>query len=247
MCNCFAFPSWLVDLADCFTRSVAQLSRVINQLSNYLYKTKGHLLVDLKRFSVDELERFASAIHAAGSPMTDIFAFIDATFEDTARPTDDQHVYYSGYSKTHAYNFQGVTTPDRIIALCHGPIEGQHADGALYAWSGCELFIYADPAYGESAQIVSGLKKVQNLTQLEQQFNTHMAKLRMSVEWGFGKLAHNWAFLNYSQDLSVHKSPIARYFLVAVLLTNAHTCLHGSETSRYFGLAPLKLHEYFFN
>ena len=258
MCNRFAYPSRLSDLADRFTRSIPQLSRIINQLSDYLYRKKGHLLTSFKHFSVGALERFASAIHAAGCPMTDVIALIDATFEDTACPTDDQHVYYSGYSKTHAYKFQGLTTPDGMIALCHGPIEGRRADGALYAWSGLaqelavhargfggrELFVYADPAYGESAQIVSGLKKVQDLTPLEQQFNTRMAKLRMSVEWGFGKVANYWAFLNYAQDLSVHKSPIARYFLVAVLLTNCHTCLHGSETSRYFGLAPPKLDEY---
>ncbi|KAE9398689.1 hypothetical protein BT96DRAFT_821608, partial [Gymnopus androsaceus JB14] len=104
--------------------------------------------------------------------------------------------------------------------------------------------IYADPAYGKSVQIVSGLKKVQDLTLLKQQFNTCMAELCMSVKWGFGKVANYWAFLNYAQDLSVHKSPIVCYFLVAVLPTNCHTCLHGSETSRYFGLAPPKLDEY---
>lgn len=67
----------------------------------------------------------------------------------------------------------------------------------------------------------------------------------MSVEWGFGKVINNWGFTNYAPNLSSHLSPVAIYFLVAVLLTNAHTCLHGSETSQYFGLSPPTLHKYF--
>ncbi|KAE9387869.1 hypothetical protein BT96DRAFT_1004723 [Gymnopus androsaceus JB14] len=65
ICNQFAYPSHLSDLPSHFTHSIAQLSHIINQLSDYLYRKKGHLLTSFKHFSVDALEWFASAIHAA--------------------------------------------------------------------------------------------------------------------------------------------------------------------------------------
>lgn len=96
--------------------------------------------------------------------MRDVWAIIDATFDPIARPTDDQRVNYSGYLKGHANKYQGVETPDGHLTLCGGPIEGRRADGALlrftklpeaaaewaHGYGGRQLFIYGDPAYGET-------------------------------------------------------------------------------------------------
>ena len=196
---------------------------------------------------------------SAGSPMDDIVMFIDVTFEMTACPGDNQRVMYNSYKKGHGYKWQGVTSPDRHLALCHGPVEGHHADGHILDWSGLEelirnvfhgyggrqLFVYGDPAYGEMDVIVSGLKKVQDLSPLKQQFNTTMAQLQQSVECSFGKLGNLWAFLNYKPGIQTHLSPVACYFHVTVLLTNAHTSLYGLHISKYFGCKPPTVNEYF--
>jgi len=43
-------------------------------------------LIDLSRYTADDLEQFAGAIVSAGSPMDNIIAFLDATFEAIAHP-----------------------------------------------------------------------------------------------------------------------------------------------------------------
>ena len=72
-----------------------------------------------------------------------------------------------------------------------------------------------------------------------------MAQLWQSVEWSFGKLGNLWAFLHYKPGIQTHLSPVARYFRVAVLLTNAHTSLYGSQIGKYFGCKPPTFDEYF--
>ncbi|KDQ52991.1 hypothetical protein JAAARDRAFT_61568 [Jaapia argillacea MUCL 33604] len=87
--------------------------------------------------------------------------------------------------------------------------------------------------------------EVRDLTRDEQEFNNLMSKYRECVEWLFGKVVNYWCFVDLCSHLKLHLSPIGKYYLIAVLLMNAHTCLHGSQTSHYFDCPPLSLEEYF--
>lgn len=261
LCNRLAYPCRIPDLCDRWVRDHGAISRVCNDLVHYIYDEWHHLLEPerLQHFTPRQLETFSSALVAAGCPMRDVWAIIDATFDPIARPTDDQRVNYSGYLKGHANKYQGVETPDGHLTLCGGPIEGRRADGALlrftklpeaaaewaHGYGGRQLFIYGDPAYGETDTVVSGLKKVEQLSAEEQGFNTEMSKIRQCVEWSFGKVFNYWSFLNYPDNLKSHLSPVSKYFLVAVLLTNAHTSIYGSQTSQFFNLPPPTLEQYF--
>jgi nuclease HARBI1 len=51
------------------------------------------------------------------------------------------------------------------------------------------------------------------------------------VEWGFGKISGNFAFLDFKKNLKLLLQPVGHYYLVGRLLTNVHTCLYGSQTS----------------
>ena len=73
--------------------------------------------------------------------MDDIAMFVDVTLEMTACPGDDQCVMYNRYKKGHAYKWQGVTSPDGHLALCHGPVEGHCTDSYILNWSGLEELI----------------------------------------------------------------------------------------------------------
>lgn len=106
------------------------------------------------------------------------------------------------------------------------------------------MYIYGDPAYGTTDTVISGLK-VETLLEEEQEFNMQMSKIRQCVEWSFGKLFNNWKFLKDTKNLKLQVSPISKYFLIAVLLTNAHTSIYGSQTSTYFQHPPPSLAEYF--
>ena len=74
-----------------------------------------------------------------------------------------------------------------------------------------------------------------------------MSGARICVEWAFGKVVQQFAFVNHAADLKLFLQQIGRLYMVAVLLTNAHTCCYGSEpqTGEYFQLQAPTLEEYF--
>ena len=106
--------------------------------------------------------------------------------------------------------------------------------------------IYGDPAYGLSRNILAPYRGVR-LTDDQQEFNSQMSKMRCCVEWGFGKISQLFAFLDFKKNLKVLLQPIGKYYLVAVILINCHTCLYGSQTGTYFNLDPPTLETYLSN
>ena len=83
------------------------------------------------------------------------------------------------------------------------------------------------------------------LTVEEQLFNSKMSSVREAVEWGFGRIANLWKFLEFRPSLKVLLSNIGHYYHVAVLLTNIRTIFdQGNQVSMYFGLQPPTLSEY---
>lgn len=140
-----------------------------------------------------------------------------------------------------------------------GPIEGRRHGAFMLGVSGLteklqrfqaptgEAYVlYGDPAYGLLRNIISPFRGAQ-LTNAEQMFNTQMSKLRISVEWGFGKICQNFAYLDFKKNLKVLLQPVGKYYLVASTLINCHTCLYGSQTSTYFNVHPPPLESYLSN
>ena len=78
----------------------------------------------------------------------------------------------------------------------------------------------------------------------EAEFNNRMSKVREAVEWGFGEAIRVFPFLNFSQNMRILLSPVGLYYLVAILLCNAHTILHSPLVPQYFTCPPPTLEEY---
>ena len=78
----------------------------------------------------------------------------------------------------------------------------------------------------------------------EKEFNRQMSKLRVTVEWCFGKILQNFAMLDYKKNMRVFQNPVAVLYFCAALFTNCHTCLYGSETSFFFDVQPPLLEDY---
>ena len=146
-----------------------------------------------------------------------------------------------------------------LIANLFGPIEGRRHDSFMLGESGLEeklrhitkpnkepYVLYGDPAYGVTNNIISPFKGA-DLTEAQKHFNKAMSKVRVSVEWGFGKIAQYFAFLDFKKNLKVLLQPVAKYYIVASLLINCHTCLYGSVTGKYFNLVPPSLETYLSN
>ena len=146
-----------------------------------------------------------------------------------------------------------------MIAHMFGPLEGRRHDAFMLGVSGLSdklsrfvqpngepYVIYGDPAYGITQNIIAPFRQA-HLTDDEQEFNTRMSKVRTCVEWGFGKICQTFAYLDFKKNLKILLQPVGKYYLVACILINCHTCLYGSQTSTYFNLEPPSLETYLSN
>ena len=71
-----------------------------------------------------------------------------------------------------------------------------------------------------------------------------MSTIRESVEWGFNKIVQLFGYLDFKKNLKIGMQPVGKYYKVAAILTNCHTCLYGSQTSTFFNCPPPLLEEY---
>lgn len=268
-CARFARAYDIFDLAAMYDRSESAISEIVNYTvcaidmawSRLLDFDHTHLL------SPSNLASYAAAVHAAGAPLSTVWGFLDCTLRRIARPVRYQQAAYSGYKKNHSLKYQAVAVPNGMIAHLFGPYEGRHADPYLLAESGLlekcmehaiqvdstagspieqrYYQLFGDPAYGLSAQLISPFSGPGVRSELEQEWNSQMAHVRIKVEHAFGGVVNNWPFLNAFWKLRVHSSPVGRYYRVAVLLTNALNCFRPNQVALAFDCPPPLLHEYF--
>lgn len=204
-------------------------------------------------------EFFSQVINNKGAPLNQCWGFIDGTARPIARPIRNQRIMFSGHKRVHCLKFQSVVAPNGLIAHMFGPIEGRRHDAFMLGVSGLTdklsrfqtptgepYVVYGDPAYGLARNIIGPFRGA-HITDDEQAFNTEMSKVRTCVEWGFGKICQNFAYLDFKKNLKVLLQPVGKYYLVASILINCHTCLYGSQTSTFFDLDPPSLETYLSN
>lgn len=102
--------------------------------------------------------------------------------------------------------------------------------------------LYGDPAYPLRPQLLGHFNGA-GVTQIQQDWNQTMSKFRINVEWIFGDTLNYFKFLDFKKGLKL--SAIGKMYLVCAILQNAHACLHGNKTSKYFGLQPVNIADYF--
>lgn len=250
-----AYPSRLTDLSRDLGRSADQLSRIFRYMVKHVHTaSERQLRYDTVRLTDDVLRRYAAAIEAAGAPLRRCIGFVDGTVRPVCRPTRYQRELYNGHKRVHALKYQGVMAPDGIIIALHGPFAGCRHDA--YLWHKSELqelladvavvedvphYLYGDPAYPVSAHLQRPFKG--HLTAAQQLFNKRMSAVRISVEWGFGKVVNLFRYVDYKAGIKVSLTSPGLAYKVAVVLANAHTCLEGSQVGGFFGLAPPTLEE----
>lgn len=148
--------------------------------------------------------------------------------------------------------FQSVLCPDGIIADLFGPVSGNRHDAYLLkksnliprvspAFTGndgaANFVIYGDPAYGLSNIIICPYKSAV-LTPRQDAFNSSMSSVRTAVEWGFGLVVNNWAFVDFPKNNKILLSAVGTQYAVAVLLTNLQSCLYPNAASQKYRVAP---------
>ena len=95
------------------------------------------------------------------------------------------------------------------------------------------LYLYGDPAYQIGQFILSPYKSINNTAQMNL-FNTCMTSYRICVEWGFGKVVQEWAFIDFYKNQKLMLQPVSQMYTVAVLLSNLRSCYYGNQTAAIF-------------
>ena len=154
-----------------------------------------------------------------------------------------------------------------MIGHLFGPIEGRRADPHMLKESKllekCAMHakrpgttdatpitdryyqLFGDPAYGVTPLLLSPFAGPGVRSEEEREWNAQMAKVRIEVEHGFGRVQANWPFINTFWRLRVFSSPVGIYYRVAVLLSNAMNCFRPNQTAQTFDCKPPLLNEYF--
>jgi len=141
-------------------------------------------------------------ISKSGSYYSNIVGFIDGTIRPICRPKYKQREVYSGYKKQHVVKYQSVVFLNGIIGRLDGPYIGRRHDAVILKLSniseefskvfvnsdGTWFAVYGDPGYSNQKFIKTGFRAKNNENENELQFNRVMSSLRVSVEYGFGKI-----------------------------------------------------------
>jgi len=142
--------------------------------------------------------------------------------------------------------------PNGLISNLFGPISGRRHDSYMLTesmlltqlqTSMAGYCLYGDLAYPHRAQLQAPFRG--RLTEEQQDFNSRMSMNRVVVEWVFGKIISQFAFLDFSKNLKLYLQPVAQLYKVGAILTNCHTCLYGSQTTSKFNIQPPSLLDYY--
>jgi len=178
------------------------------------------------------------------------------------RPKENQRECYSGHKRSHGLKYQAVVLPNGIITNLYGPVPGRRHDAYMFAesriheeWAakyqngpnpGAEYYLYGDTAYPLRNHLITPFQSSANRAD-QRSFNEAMSKVRVCVEWEFGRIVGDFAFVDFKKNQKLYLQPVAKQFFVATLLKNCRNCVYGGETSTYFGLTPPTLEAYLNN
>lgn len=192
--------------------------------------------------------------------MQNCWGFIDGTARQICRPSVEQENYYSGHKRFHCLKYQSVLCPDGIIVSLKGAYPGRRHDAGIFRETGLyneleqvanfgpneKFCLYGDQAYGLMDLLITPYQgRPADLQLYQQQFNQSMKRLRVSVEWGFQKVVGQFAFIDFRKNQKLLMQDVESMYKTAVLLTNCHTCLYGSQTATYFNIVPPNINLYF--
>ncbi|CAM9181472.1 unnamed protein product, partial [Pylaiella littoralis] len=254
------YPGRWHDLQVEFGREYTQLSRIFNVVIDWVYENHLHRVTHNLEFFFPRFPTMCKKIEAKGELCGGNFiGFIDGTLRRNCRPGGDpalQEQMYDGHHCAHGLAWQSVVFADGMLEIW-GPEMGRRNDALLLSRSGLngrlaavqagnpvQFKVYGDAAYPVSSHVDRGFRGA-NLTVAQKTYNRELSKVRVSVEWQFGKIVALFPYVDFKQNLKIKLQAVAKYYAVAVLLTNAHTCLFGSITGEYFDMSAPSLEAYF--
>jgi nuclease HARBI1 len=265
-----AKASTLEDLSSIFGYESTQLSRAFQWFINHILINFSYLIDRSVDQWVDWFPQFAHVVEEKMNSFGVFFnqhqhngvaCFIDTTFCKTCRPSGPKIVQQAFYSrkKGHGIKFQAILFPNGIIGEIYGPISGRRNDRLIVRKSTINKRLSQCQAgrpihyvcYGDGLYIVkSHIRRRHvgaNLSQQQRLQNRTMSRLRIAIEWVFGKMKRLWRIVGSMDNCKIRERGVAsvnNIIKVAVFFTNCHTCLYGSLTNSYFNVQPPSLEIY---
>ena len=117
-------------------------------------------------------------------------------------------------------------------------LENCRFDGTIY-------HLFGDCGYTNHAAVMVPHPKSNAMTAEEKTFNKKMSKVRVSIEWGFGRSRQLLPFVDYEHELKLNNMPVGTHYFCATLLTNCYNCLYGSTAAKSFRCPAPDLRSYF--
>jgi predicted cation transporter len=105
------------------------------------------------------------------------------------------------------------------------------------------MYIFGDSGFKLDAKLIKPFRQ-RTLEELERDFNVASAKVRVTIEMGFGLLVQRFPMLNVKEYHKIGSSPVGLVYVVATILSNMFTCLHKCSINSVFDLSPPNLLEY---
>ena len=237
--NCYLMFGWRPE----------RMSRIVDSTLTFIYSRWRFLLEwNLQLLSPIRLRQYADIIHRKGCPLENCWGFIDGSLFPIARPGRLQRCVYNGHKRKHCLKYHCIVVPDGLIAHAYGPWEGRRNDAHLWNESrldqileahgqdpnGQRLQLYGDSAYGNTVHCLSPYGG-NFVTSEQHRFNQQMSRLRIVNEWVFKELKTvMFPFLNYGKNLKLYLQPVGKMITTAMILHNAHVCLHHPQITQFF-------------
>lgn len=253
-----------------FGYDYSTLSKIYNSVLRFIH-TNFKYLYRVLPYAYPRFSNFNRAIRAAvlrdNPDLQQVPAdaqrcalFADGTRFRVSRPTGPywvQRAVYSGHKSIHNFGAQGIMGPDGLFYdVFHGPV-GRYNDkrfmrdskvnsrmAALQHGEAAQYIIYTDKGYYDASHVVCAAHGPGEVTAQQRAVNKIMSMERVGIEWGYGKVKARVSYLTQPRLLKLQAVDVGMRVSVGFLLTNFHTCLHGSQCSAYFNCAPPTLEEY---
>lgn len=249
-----SFPCRLRDLSVEFGRDVTTIGRLFNHMLLLMDQQYGQHLKLWPGVTAAKVAAYAASITRFNPAVIDVWAFIDGTHRDIARPQLHQRATYNGKHRTHQLRYQLVLAPDGLFVSCCGPFVGTRHDVTILQESGLQpvlhpivtqppkqYMIYGDAAYqGEALVLHPFISPAPH--SIQARYNRELASLRTRVENNFANMNNHFAMTLLKKSQRSGLQPVALYVMVNVLFINIHTCLNGANVP--FDISPPSLEQY---